>query len=134
MRSASICVFPEPAPASTRMFVSSSSRISRRDSRSIARDSVMCGKPPVRLEFGILKLGTRLLVHAVTTRCGIIAVPAVVLVRRANELSLDNQVAQISEHAGDRSPRRLRDAPAFLTALATREVIDARLDGRIRVP
>src|SRR4051794_10712745 len=100
------------------MLVSSASRISRRDSRSMVRESDMCGQPSIGLEFGVLKLRTRLLVHVVATRGGIIAVLAVVPVRRANELSVDNQVAQISEHGGDRSPRRRRDAPAFLTALA----------------
>src|SRR5205809_7828757 len=39
MRSASICVLPDPAPASPGMFVSSSSRMRRRDSRSSARES-----------------------------------------------------------------------------------------------
>src|SRR6266850_2617788 len=91
----------------------------------------MGGKPPVHIEPGILKLRVRLLVHVSAARRGVIAIPAVVLVRRPNELSFDDQVPQISKHLSDHGARRRFDPDAFLPSLAAREVIHAAFDLRI---
>src|SRR5438132_1683440 len=125
MRSASICVLPEPAPASRRMFVSSSSWMSRRDSRSMARESDMCGKPPVWSELGIRELFSRLPVHLSAASRDVVAEFAVVLVWRSDELSLEDQVPQISKDGCDVNLSRRWDGHALQPSLVRGEVIDA---------
>src|SRR6185295_18374266 len=94
IRSASIWVLPDPAPASTRMFASNSSWIRRRDSRSIARESLMGGEPPEGRESGVRRLSFSLQVRQAPACGDVVAVPAVVLIGGACELSGDNHFAQ----------------------------------------
>src|SRR5512132_174249 len=98
MRSASICVLPEPAPASTRMLVSSSSRMVRRDRSSVVRESDMVREPPERGALGICPLGLRLRIYGAATGRDKIAKRAVVLVTGADEMSADNHFAQVIQH------------------------------------
>src|SRR3712207_3223111 len=95
MRSASICVLPEPAPASTRMLVSSSFLIASRDAWSMRRMSVMLRQPRVRGELRILELRLCLVVHGRTARGLVIAELAVLLVGRMDERAGEDQLAQI---------------------------------------
>src|SRR3954466_722199 len=125
MRSASICVLPDPAPASTRIFVSSSSRIRRRDSRSIVRESDMSGEPRVRVQPGILQFSQGLVVDGPTAGGGVVAEPAVVGIGCADEAALHNQLAKIAEHAGDRRLLRSGDGHALLPPLVAGKVVHA---------
>src|SRR6185503_14384724 len=133
MRSASIWVLPDPAPASTRMLVSSSSRIRRRDRASSERALTMCHEPSVRLQPGILQLDPCLAVDFAAAGDREIAVVAVLLIGRADELALDDHVPKRAEHRGNRRLRRRLDWHALLAPLAAGEVIDAAPDGRIPV-
>src|SRR5690242_11915981 len=125
MRSASICVLPDPAPASRRMFVSSSSRIIRRESRSMARESDMRDKPPVDVELGIRQLLSRLPIHFSAASRDVVTEPAVIHVRCPDKLSREDQVSQVTKHRRDVNVRRGRDDDALLASLVTREVINA---------
>src|SRR2546422_2671681 len=94
----------------------------------------MGGKPPVHIEPGILKLPVRLRVHVSAARRGVIAIPAVVLVRRPNELSFDDQVPQIAQHLSDHRARWRFDPHVLLASLTAREVIHATFDLRTLEP
>ncbi len=56
-----------------------------------------------------------------------------VLITRTDELSLDNQVAQVSQHRFYRWSRRSRNPDAFQAPFVTGEVIHASNNLRIRV-
>src|SRR3954452_22015485 len=128
MRSASICVLPDPAPASTRIFVSSSSRIRRRDSRSIVRESDMSGEPPVRVQSRILQFSQGLIVDGPTAGGGVVAEPAVVSIGCADEAALHNQLAKTPEDAADRRLLRSVNGHALLPPLVAGEVVHASDD------
>src|SRR5215210_4014234 len=102
MRWASISVLPEPAPASTRMLVSCSSRMRRRDSASIERDLVMGSEPRIRLQFRVLEFGLRLCVDILGTCAGVIAELAVVLSWCVDKAPSHDELTEVSEDLGNR--------------------------------
>src|SRR5580700_3617420 len=128
MRSASICVLPDPAPASSRMFVSSSSWMSRRDSWSMARELDMRCELPIGCKFGIRQFFSSLPVHLSATSRDVVAESAIALIRCPDELSLDDQVAQVSKHLCDVILLRRLDPDALQLPLVAREVVDAGND------
>ena len=67
----------------------------------MVRESGMCREPPICLKLGILELLLRLPVHGASAGRGVIAERALVLVRRPDELSLYDQIPQISQHGLD---------------------------------
>src|ERR1700740_3429401 len=102
MRSASICVLPEPAPASTSRFTSSCSRTTRRDSRSTARESDMVAEPPIAVQLRVRKLLLGTAFERLVAGAGVVAEPAVVLRRRVREGAVDDHRAKVGEHTRDR--------------------------------
>src|SRR3954470_6310746 len=133
MRSASICVLPDPAPASTSRLVSSSSRMKRRDSRSMTRESVMRRQPRVCLQGRIPQLGASLLVNVCAARLAVVAPLAGVLVGRMDERPADDHVTQICQNRSRLSQCRCRDRHSLLTALVAGEVIDSTRELRLLV-
>src|SRR5436190_24074797 len=93
---ASICVLPDPAPASTRMLVCRSSRMRRRDSTSSRRESVMGSQLAEHVQYRVAQLALGLAVGVRATRRDEVAELAVVLVRRMNEGPLHDDLAQVA--------------------------------------
>src|SRR5882672_3843928 len=124
MRSASICVLPEPAPASTRMLVSSCSRIVRRECSSVIRESGMVREPPERVALGVRQLDLRLGIRSVSAGSNEIAVPAVVLVLGSDEVAAGNYLTQVGQNGTDRRERGGLDSNAFAPPFVAGEVVN----------
>src|SRR3954447_17931883 len=90
----------------------------------------MSNKTPVSRQPGIRQLLFRLPVHIAAAHRGVVAELAVVLIRRPDELTLDDHVAQIAEDLSHCRGCRSRDHHALLATLMTREVIRACRDRR----
>src|SRR5688572_15637103 len=137
MRSASICVLPEPAPASTRMLVPRSSRNARRDASSergfTAADVLgMRGQPSERLQLRIRELAFRCLVHGPAARRLVVAPLASLLVRRVDERTVHDHLTQVAEYGRGLRQRRRRDMHALPSSLVAGEVVTGA--GHLGVP
>src|SRR4051794_27694623 len=125
MRSASICVFPDPAPASTSRFVCRFSRIARRDCSSnngfmLAVRLDMRRELSKRFQLRIRELRFRLLLDVATARGLVVAPLARLLVGGMNEGTVENQRAQVTEHSRRLRERRRRNLLPLATAFVTR--------------
>src|SRR5690348_16253066 len=132
IRSASIWVLPEPAPATTSRFVPSSSRATRRDSESMRRDSLMCAELLECLQLQVVELRRRARSERTVTRRRVIAERAGLLFARVRERAADDGLAQVCEHAGGRRSRRRRNRQTLVSPAMTGEVIHAGRYLRIR--
>src|SRR5688500_18929439 len=126
IRSASIWVLPEPAPASTSRFVWRSSRMLRREGSSdngfvTPAPLRMGGQPSERLQRRVPQRAFRLRVDCPAARSFVVAPLARALVCGMNERAVDDEAAQVAEYRSCLRKRRSRDMNPLTAALVAGE-------------